>query len=84
MKTQITLVLALMLPGIVAINNLSFSQFPLRQDGIATRVHLRLRTSKFYHRASTQGRHAKLSSKGNNLVSAGPEAEIKDDKANVG
>ena len=83
MKTLITLVLASTLLGIVAIN-LSFSQLPLRPDGIATRVHLRLRTSKFYHRASTQRRHAKLSSKGNNLVSARLGAEIKYDKANAG
>ena len=32
MKTQITLVLALTLLGIVAINNLSFPQFPLRDQ----------------------------------------------------
>jgi hypothetical protein len=83
MKTLLSLVLASTLLAIVA-NNLSFSQLPLRQDEIATRVHLRLRTSKFYHRASTHGRHAQLSSNGNNLVSAGLGAEIKDDKANAG
>jgi hypothetical protein len=83
MKTLITLVLASTILGIVAINT-SFLQLPLGQEGIATRVHLRLRTSKFYHRASTHGRHAKLGSKGNTLVSAGLGAEIKDDKAYAG
>ncbi len=84
MKTQITFVLALTLLGIVAISNLSFSQLPSCQDGIATRVHLRLRTSKFYHRASSHGRHAKLSSKGSNSVAAAIGAEIGDVNTSAG
>jgi hypothetical protein len=83
MKTHITFVLALTFLSFVAINNLSFSQLPSCQDGIATRVHLRLRTSKFYHRASSHGRHAKLSSKGNSVAVAMGE-EISDVNTTAG
>lgn len=68
MKTRITLVLASTLLGIIDFCGVSFPRCTSHQDEIANRVHLRPRTSRFYHRASTNGRHAKLNPQWQNAV----------------
>jgi hypothetical protein len=58
MISRFSVVLSSLLLGVVTVQCISLLTDSGTSTEIANRFHLRLRTSKFYHRTSAKGRHA--------------------------